>query len=187
MCFEWHCSHHSKRDRNLWKARSPAGGFPNTPMFDALIVYTHQKNNIRICLASMLKNCAVKKGLPLVFLISIFCQLKAQKVNCVFKQPSVTIDFGTGEISDLNTTALDDYSRVQRFCPTDGHYAYTDYTSDCFRGDWQTLEDHTPGDGPGNMLLVNSSYRPGIFFQTTITGLKSNTIYEFGVWMMNVC
>jgi hypothetical protein len=37
------------------------------------------------------------------------------------------------------------------------------------------------------MLLVNSSYTRGVFFQTKISGLKSNTIYEFALWLMNVC
>jgi hypothetical protein len=80
------------------------------------------------------------------------------------------------------------YSRVMSSCPTDGHYTYTSYTSDCFRGDWLTLpEDHTPGDVAGNVMLVNASYNGGTFLKTTINGLKSGTIYEFAVWMMNVC
>ncbi len=127
-----------------------------------------------------------------VFSITCFfffaCEVIGQKKDCVFKEAQVKVDFGTGEIKDLNPGEPGDYSRVFRYCPTDGHYAYTDYTSECFRGDWQTLsEDHTPGDVSGNMLLVNSSYSPGMFFSTTIDGLKGNTIYEFGVWMMNVC
>jgi len=112
----------------------------------------------------------------------------AQPANCVFKSPSITIHFGTGNVPDLNTVEPDDYSRVANSCPSDGHYAYTPYTSDCFRGDWFTLtEDHTPGDANGNMLLVNASWNAGPFLATTLTGLKSNTTYEFGVWLMNVC
>jgi len=77
---------------------------------------------------------------------------------------------------------------VASSCPTDGHYTYTSFTSDCFRGDWFTLqEDHTPGDVAGNMMLVNASPSSGTFLTTTIKGLKSGTTYEFAVWMMNVC
>ncbi len=113
---------------------------------------------------------------------------KAQLADCTFKPPAVRIDFGTGTIPDLNTTAVGDYSRVSSSCPTDGHYTYTAATSGCFSGDWLTLtEDHTPGDVDGNMLLVNASYSTGPFFATTINGLKSNTRYEFAVWLMNTC
>ncbi|MBD0293718.1 MAG: hypothetical protein ICV84_00735 [Flavisolibacter sp.] len=88
----------------------------------------------------------------------------------------------------MNTTVPSNYRRVTNSCPTDGHYAYTSYTSDCFRSDWLTLsEDHTPSDVDGNMMLVNASWSSGTFLSTTISGLKSNTIYEFGVWLMNVC
>jgi hypothetical protein len=112
--------------------------------------------------------------------------LKAQ--NCVFLPPAITVHFGAGNVADINISSLSNYDRVGSSCPSDGHYTFTDYTSDCFSGDWLTLtEDHTPGDASGNMLLVNSSYTTGTFFSTTLNGLKSGTTYEFGIWMMNVC
>ncbi len=115
-------------------------------------------------------------------------QAEAQLLNCTLKKPVITIDFGSGNIRDVNMALLSNYRRVGNYCPTDGHYTYTPYTSDCFRGDWFTLkDDHTTGDADGNMMLVNSSYDQGDFFATTINGLKSSTNYEFGVWMMNVC
>jgi hypothetical protein len=115
-------------------------------------------------------------------------ELQAQPANCTFKQPFFTIHFGTGQVPDLNTSPLSNYSRVSRSCPPDGYYTYTSYTSNCFSGDWLTLpEDHTPGDVDGNMLLVNAAPSSGTFLSTTINGLKGGTIYEFGVWLMNVC
>jgi hypothetical protein len=117
-----------------------------------------------------------------------FLPAAAQGSDCVFKNPSITIHFGSGNVPDLNTTELENYTRVGTSCPSDGYYSYTSYTSDCFRGDWFTLaEDHTPGDVNGNMMLVNASYSRGIFFQTSLRGLKSNTTYQFGLWLMNVC
>ena len=84
--------------------------------------------------------------------------LKAQPYNCTFKAPVITINFGTGNYTDLNSASAYFYSRVTHSCPSDGHYTYVPSTSDCFRGDWITLaEDHTPGDASGNMLIVNSS------------------------------
>ena len=124
----------------------------------------------------------------LLLILSSTLRTKAQPSDCEFKHPIIKIDFGSGNILDVNTASLSNYERVRSYCPSDGHYTYTDYTSDCFRGDWLTLqEDHTAGDISGNMLLVNSSYYTGTFFRTNLEGLKGNTTYEFAVWLMNVC
>lgn len=112
----------------------------------------------------------------------------AQAGDCTFKPPSHHIHFGSGQVADFNTASLVFYNRVSTACPTDGHYSYVAATSNCFRGDWHTLTaDHTPGDAGGNMLLVNSAYSSGNFFQTKIKGLKKGATYQFGVWLMNVC
>ena len=126
------------------------------------------------------------KTLLFLLLIHHF-QLRGQTLNCTFKAPVVNINFGTGEVEDLNPGGTEAYQRVSTSCPSDGHYTYTSYTSDCFRGDWITTEDHTPGDAAGNMMLVNASYRNGYFLTTMIDGLKGGTLYEFGVWMTNIC
>lgn len=130
----------------------------------------------------------MKKLLFLLLILPFTFQLKAQPANCTFKQPVININFGTGNILDPDMEEPSNYRRVISSCPTDGHYTYTSYTDDCFRGDWLTLpEDHTPGDVSGNMMLVNASPGSGTFLMTTINGLKSGTTYEFALWMMNVC
>lgn len=112
----------------------------------------------------------------------------AQLGNCTFKPPFIRLHFGAGNVQDVNTASLAHYNRVASACPTDGHYAYMSAISNCFRGDWLTLtEDHTPGDVAGNMLLVNSAYNKGVFLTTNVQGFKSNTTYQIGVWLMNVC
>ena len=124
----------------------------------------------------------------LILLLSTHLACLAQSVNCTFKPPVFTIHFGSGNAKEVNSESLYNYRRVSSSCPTDGHYTYTSYTSDCFRGDWFTLtEDHTAGDVDGNMLLINASYNNGTFLRTPVIGLKGNTTYEFAVWMMNVC
>lgn len=122
-------------------------------------------------------------------LILIPCfQLQAQTGACILKEKGITIDFGAGEVVEVNNQVSYYYQRVLTICPTDGHYAYIPYTSDCFRGDWITLEeDHTPGDRSGNMLVVNSSYRSGDFFNTSVSGLKPGARYEFSIWALNLC
>ena len=130
----------------------------------------------------------MKKAFFLILFLTNIFKGESQPANCTFSPPRVTIHFGTGDIKDVNKEVFDNYDRVSGYCPTDGHYTYTSYTSGCFRNDWFTLtEDHTPGDVDGNMMLINASDRSGPFLVTTIKGLKSNTTYEFGAWMMNVC
>jgi hypothetical protein len=128
-----------------------------------------------------------KFGFILLILPVAFAS-KAQPANCIFKPPQLTIHFGTGNVSDLNSGDLSNYRRVPSSCPTDGHYSFASYTSECFSDDWHTLlEDHTAGDVDGNMLLVNAAPYVGTFLRTPVRGLKSNTMYELGMWLMNLC
>jgi len=113
---------------------------------------------------------------------------KAQPGNCVLKPPQITIHFGAGNVRDVTTGDLSYYTRVPGSCPSDGHYSLAPSTSGCFSDDWHTIsEDHTPGDVDGNMLLVNAGVEGATFLRTPIEGLKSNTVYEIGFWLMNLC
>jgi len=113
---------------------------------------------------------------------------KAQPGNCILKPPQITIHFGAGNVRDVTTGDLSYYTRVPGSCPSDGYYSLASSTSGCFSDDWHTIsEDHTPGDIDGNMLLVNAGVEGATFLRTPIAGLKSNTIYEIGFWLMNLC
>jgi hypothetical protein len=113
---------------------------------------------------------------------------RAQPANCILKPPRYTIHFGHGNVHDVNVTTLASYERVGSSCPSDGHYSFVPTTGDCFNGDWHTLsEDHTAGDNNGNMLLVNAAPRGGVFLSMPVNGLKRNTTYELGMWLMNLC
>jgi len=129
------------------------------------------------------------KKLGFIFIILLFAFIsKAQPADCTFKPPQITIHFGTGNVSDINSDDLYNYRRVPRSCPSDGYYSFASYTSACFSDDWHTVsEDHTAGDAGGNMMLVNAAPYPGMFLKTAINRLKSNTIYELGLWLMNLC
>lgn len=130
----------------------------------------------------------MKRCTFLLIAVMLCMALKAQQADCVFQKPYITIHFGKGVVRDVNTGPLNNYNRVRSYCPVDGHFSYSPYTSDCFSGDWHTLfEDHTPGDQDGNMVLINGSPRPGAFLITHISPLKAATTYEFGVWLMNLC
>lgn len=128
-----------------------------------------------------------KFGAIFIVLVSAFVS-NAQPGNCILRPPQLTIHFGTGNVSDPNSGGLSYYRRVPGSCPSDGHYSFASSTSGCFSDDWHTIpEDHTPGDVDGNMLLVNAGMEGATFLRTPITGLKSNTIYEIGFWLMNLC
>lgn len=119
--------------------------------------------------------------LPLAFVS------RAQPAGCVFKSPQVTINFGSGNVHDVNSYDLFSYRRVSGSCPQDGFYSFASHTSGCFSDDWHTLsQDHT-GDADGNMLLVNAGRQGSIFLNTPVTGLKGNTIYELCLWLVNLC
>jgi hypothetical protein len=129
----------------------------------------------------------LKKFVFILINLSFAFLLKAQPANCILKPSQFTIHFGTGNVRDINTD-LSGYQRVSRYCPSDGYYSFASYTSECFNDDWHTIsEDHTAGDAGGNMLLVNAGEAGDIFLKTPITGLKSNTIYELGLWLVNLC
>jgi len=130
----------------------------------------------------------VKKFGFILIILPFAFSLKAQQTICIFKPPQLTIHFGSGDVLDINSSELPGYRRVSRYCPSDGYYSFASYTSECFGDDWHTLpEDHTPGDDDGNMLLVNAGWAGDVFLRTPVSGLKSNTIYELGLWLMNLC
>lgn len=127
------------------------------------------------------------KKFGFIFIIFFFAfSLNGQRNNCILQPSQFTIHFGSGNISDVNSVGLSDFRRVTHSCPSDGYYSYASYTSRCFHDDWHTLsEDHTAGDAAGNMLLVNAV--EGMFLKTQVRGLKSNTMYELGLWLLNLC
>jgi hypothetical protein len=150
--------------------------------------YYHSKNNYQFVVALRKVNETLKKLGFIFIILPLALVSKTQPANCVFKPSQFTIHFGAGNVRDVNSISLSNYDRVSTSCPSDGHYSFASYTHACFHDDWHTiLEDHTTGDIDGNMLLVNAAPYGGVFFTTTITGLKTNTVYELGLWLMNLC
>ncbi|HEU5165053.1 MAG TPA: hypothetical protein VFU29_05910, partial [Chitinophagaceae bacterium] len=67
----------------------------------------------------------ILKKFGFIFIILLFAfSSKAQPADCIFKPPQITIHFGTGNVSDINSDYLSNYQRVSRSCPTDGHYSF---------------------------------------------------------------
>jgi hypothetical protein len=129
----------------------------------------------------------IRKAIAIILPLALFSgAARGQETDCVLLPPAVTIDFGSGNITDMNTT-LPKYQHDFTTCPPDGFYSYASRTSGCFNDDWLTFNrDHT-SNGNGNMMLVNASETGGVFFNTGVVGLKPNTRYQFGVYLVNVC
>ncbi|NDP27903.1 MAG: choice-of-anchor D domain-containing protein [Flavobacterium sp.] len=51
---------------------------------------------------------------------------------------------------------------------------------------WYNGDDHTPGDTNGRMAVFNASFTPGIFYETTITGVLSNLPVTYNFWVLNI-
>lgn len=125
----------------------------------------------------------------LIILLPAGIIAKAQSGECVFKDTSFFISFGTVQKPQtFNLNALKRYQQAYSICPEDGFYSYTTETSHCFNDDWITMtEDHTANDVGGKMMLVNASERASDFFLVNLDGFKPGTNYEFTVWLINVC
>jgi gliding motility-associated-like protein len=91
-------------------------------------------------------------------------------------------NFGTGPDTALpvGTTT---YTYADGGEPLDGLYTVSSNTN---YFDWFSVQDHTPDDVDGRMLVVNSADVSGEFFRTTINGLCENTSYEFSSWILNL-
>ncbi|PIA82202.1 hypothetical protein BFR04_10570 [Gaetbulibacter sp. 4G1] len=51
---------------------------------------------------------------------------------------------------------------------------------------WYNGEDHTTGDINGRMAVFNASFTPGVFYETTITGVLSNLPITYSFWALNI-
>ena len=71
-------------------------------------------------------------------------------------------------------------------CPNDGQYTITTATSGCFSNSWYTISSDHTGDPGGQFMLINASVTPNDFYVDTVSGLCSNTNFEFAAWIMNI-
>lgn len=136
----------------------------------------------------------MKSVLYRLFIVSCFCtiisfpSIHAQICAGSLGDAVVNITFGAGSNPGRALPAgVTTYNFVQGDCPQDGSYTVINATSNCFANTWHNvLEDHTPGDINGYMMLVNASIEPKDFYVDTVTGLCSGTTYEFSAWIVNV-
>ncbi len=132
----------------------------------------------------LLKILVVLLLFSFIFTAKTFAQLCQGSLG----DPVVNITFGAGNNPGPPLDfGLTNYTYFNTDCPGDGFYTIANSTNSCFGGTWHTLvEDHTPGDINGYMMVVNASFNPGDFFVKTVDGLCPNTTYEFAAWIYNV-
>ena len=97
--------------------------------------------------------------------------------------PIFTETFGVGTQNTSLPAGTTTYTYANNQDPNDGFYTVSS-TSNYF--DWFSVNDHTPSDTNGRMLIVNSNFAAGEFYKTTINGLCENTTYEFSSWLINL-
>ncbi len=96
--------------------------------------------------------------------------------------PIFTETFGAGITSSPLPAGTTTYTFAGGL-PSDGFYTVSSNTNFF---DWHDIDDHTPNDTDGRMLVVNADFTAGEFYRTTISGLCENTSYEFSSWMINL-
>ena len=96
-------------------------------------------------------------------------------------------DFGSG----LNTfgNPLSGSTTSYNFIsgtPNDGSYTIVKSTANLNPGWHLNINNHTPNDPNGYMMVVNADLNKGIFYQTTVTGLCPGVTYEFASYIINI-
>lgn len=101
-------------------------------------------------------------------------------------------NFGSGtNYGPALPTGVTNYTYVNTGFPQDGQYTLYNRTNLIPNSsNWHFSLDRTPDNEPdginGKCLIVNASNTPGQFYRRTVTGLCSNTRFEFSAWLLNI-
>ena len=101
-------------------------------------------------------------------------------------------NFGSGNnYGPALPVGVTNYTYVNSGFPDDGQYTLYNRTNLIPNTiNWHFSLDRTPDNEPdginGKCLIVNASNTPGQFYRRTVTGLCSNTRFEFSAWLLNI-
>ncbi|BAO56334.1 hypothetical protein NMS_2325 [Nonlabens marinus S1-08] len=114
-----------------------------------------------------------------------FAFAKAQLGFCTgaSSEAIFTETFGQGTTSGPPLSAMQTTYRFVNSGVQDGEYTISSNLRQL--GSFHNADDHT-GNPNGKALIVNASFAPDQFYQTTINGLCENTNYEFSAWIINL-
>lgn len=129
----------------------------------------------------------VMRGL-VIFIIALMATspVSAQLSFCqgVGGPPIFNEDFGQGTANGPPLApGITNYTYASN-SPEDGFYTLTNNMQRVITASHNT-GDHT-GNADGKALVVNADFTPGIFYQTSVSGLCENTTYEFSAWLLNI-
>ena len=129
----------------------------------------------------------IKVSIVALFFFINFNNANAQLCQGSLGDPIVNTTFGAGSNPGAPlAAATTNYQYVTNDCPNDGFYTVRSNTTNCFSSSWHTLSSDHTGDPNGFFMLVNASVQPSAFYVETVSGLCSNTTFEFAAWIMNV-
>ena len=99
-------------------------------------------------------------------------------------------NFGSGtNYGPALAAGITNYTYVNSGFPQDGEYTLYNRT-DLIPNNWHYSLDHTPDNQlnglNGKCLIVNASNTSGQFYERTVSGLCSNTTFEFSAWVINI-
>ena len=95
-------------------------------------------------------------------------------------------DFGSGTNAFGNPLGSATNYNFVSGTPNDGSYTIVKSTANLNPGWHSNVFNHTPNDPNGYMMVVNASNTPGIFYQTTVSGLCPGVTYEFASYIINI-
>jgi len=123
--------------------------------------------------------------LPFIILLFTLGKLSAQQCLGTLGDPVININFGSGNNKFSSSLGNSTNYKFVIGTPEDGDYTVSKNTNG-MRSGWHQINNHTPNDPDGYMMVVNASYTPGIFYQTSIPDLCPQTTYEFAAWIINI-
>lgn len=141
-----------------------------------------------------LKNMILKlqKKIFLILLFSFTSTTFAQLSFCNGSSgaPIFLENFGSGtNYGPALPANVTNYTYVNSGFPQDGQYTLF-FRTNLIPNNWLYSLDRTPDNEPdglnGKCLIVNASNSPGQFYRRTVTGLCSNTRFEFSAWLLNI-
>ena len=126
----------------------------------------------------------------ILFFYSIFSFGQLGFCNGSSGAPIFLENFGSGtNYGPALPAGVTNYTFVNSGFPQDGQYTLYNRTN-LIPNNWHTSFDRTPDNEPdginGKCLIVNASNTPGQFYRRTVTGLCSNTRFEFSAWLINI-
>ena len=130
----------------------------------------------------------IKNKLLLTIFFCYSIQIYAQLCEGNLGDPVAEIDFGSGTArggalgSEITAFSYSNSGELD-----EGEYTISNTTSGLKANAWHVTTDHT-GNSNGYMMVINSAVlaNEGVFYTKSITGLCSNTTYEFSAWLMNI-